>query len=159
MLASPLFLESNLKDLKFVSYASITKTSIAIASPTKLLRWKMDMDSLSREFESILQIENFNEFIDVDENVQCYYEMTDEDICEQVEDAIQEPIIELDLAEQDHFPEAPSAYEALQMTQKLRMYFLQNGKSDSNTLSLDYLETQIELRSKNVQSKVADYFN
>ena len=86
--------------------------------------------------------------------------MTDAEICEQVEDSISEPIVEVDSVEIDDFLDAPSSYDALQMIQKLKKYFSQNGKSDANIHSLNLQETQIELKCKNVQSKVVtDYFN
>ena len=81
--------------------------------------WKKSI-SHSREFESALQIENSEEFIDVDENVQCYGEMTDAEICEQVEDSYEESTVEVDSVEIDNFLDALSSYGALQMIQKLK---------------------------------------
>ena len=72
---------------------------------------------ISREFGKVLQNE---EFIDVDENVHCFCELTDPEMYEQVEDSIQKPIVEVNSVEIDNFPDAPSSYDALQMIRKLR---------------------------------------
>ena len=82
--------------------------------------------SHSREFENALEIGNVEVFIDVDENVQCYGEMTDAEIYEQVDDSIEESIVEVDSVEIDDFLDALSSYDALQMIEKLKTYFSQN---------------------------------
>ena len=99
--------------------------------------------------------EYFQNFVDADAAVPSSGDLTDNKICQEVQDQVE--IVDEDDSDHDVAPMPMlSAAEALDMLEKLRVYFSGDVISQEK---LDYLENSVETKRKRKQAKISDFFS
>ena len=99
--------------------------------------------------------EYFQNFVDADAAVPSSGDLTDNEICQEVQDQVE--IVDEDDSDHDVAPMPMlSAAEALDMLEKLRVYFSGDVISQEK---LDYLENSVETKRKRKQAKISDFFS
>ena len=107
---------------------------------------------MSEELRSLLGIEDFDSFLDMDANLECFGLLTDSEVCEEV---ISNDIDVFEYPSQ--FPVPPSSHRTLQKIEELRSYF---ANHEDFVLKLDTMETHILSKShKLIQTKITSFFN
>ena len=115
-----------------------------------------EVDALSEEFRSSLSIEDFDSFLDMDANLECFGLLTDSEICEEVF-SNENAEADIDVFEYpSQFPVPPSSHQALQKIKELRSYF---ANHEDFVLKRDTMETHIVSKSnKLIQTKITVFF-
>ena len=118
---------------------------------------RYEIEALSEEFRSLLSIEDFDSFLDMDANLECFGLLTDSEICEEVI-SYENAEADIDVFEYpSQFPVPPSSRQALQKIEELRSYF---ANHEDFVLKLDTMETHILSKSnKLIQTKITSFFN
>ena len=99
--------------------------------------------------------EYFQNFVDADAAVPSSGDLTDNEICQEVQDQVE--IVDEDDSDHDVAPMPMlSAAEALDMLEKLRVNFSGDVISQEK---LDYLENSVETKRKRKQAKISDFFS
>ena len=99
--------------------------------------------------------EYFQNFVDADAAVPSSGDLTDNEICQEVQDQVE--IVDEDDSDHDVAPMPMlSAAEALDMLEKLRVYFSGDVISQEK---LDFLENSVETKRKRKQAKISDFFS
>ena len=100
------------------------------------------------ETELFLQShEDFESLVDSDNQLECYQEQSSDEIVHVVES-------EDENSREDAIIDPPTASEALQMIQNLRLFFIE----DAELNELDFLEASVEKNRSFRQDKITDYF-
>ena len=115
-----------------------------------------EVDALSEEFRSSLSIEDFDSFLDMDANLECFGLLADSEICEEVF-SNENAEADIDVFEYpSQFPVPPSSHQALQKIKKLRSHF---ANHEDFVLKRDTMETHIVSKSnKLIQTKITGFF-
>ena len=107
--------------------------------------------------QNFVTSETFEALVSVDEELECFGELTDAEICDQIQENSTTEELENE-AEIMVLPEEISSKAALEMVQKLRWYFLQKTDEVEVLGSLDKLDYSVETGGKTKQAKITDFF-
>ena len=107
--------------------------------------------------QNFVNSETFEALVSVTKELECFGELTDAEICDQIQENSTTEELENE-AEIMVLPEKISSKAALEMVQKLRWYFLQKPDEVEVLGSLDKLQHTTEAGGKTKQAKITDFF-